>query len=147
MKKKQVLAVVALALLVPAVAIASSICLLLPKAAEAEDAAKKELLQHVSDADFDKEVLKAKTPVLVDFYADWCAPCRKMSPVIEEISKDMNGKIKVVKMNTDENQKTARSYEITSIPAIFLFKKGQVVAKIEGLRPKEEVVATINKHL
>ncbi len=147
MHKKSITAMVALALAIPAVAIASSVFLLAnPKPAQAEEG-KKEALQHVSDSDFDKEVLKSNTPVLVDFYADWCGPCKKMSPIIEEISKEMKGKLKVVKLNTDENTKTAKAYEITGIPAMFLFKKGQVVEKLVGLRPKEQVISAISKHL
>ena len=91
--------------------------------------------------------MKSSKPVLVDFYADWCGPCKKMGPVVEEISKEMKGKLKVVKMNTDENPKTPGSYQITGIPAFFIFKNGKLAEKLSGLMPKEELVAAINKHL
>ena len=97
----------------------------------------------VTDANFEAEVLKSALPVLVDFWAPWCGPCRMIGPVIEELAKEYAGKIKVVKLNTDENQDTASNYRISAIPTILLFKAGKVAHELVGLQPKEE----LKKHL
>jgi thioredoxin 1 len=100
-----------------------------------------------TDANFEAEVLKSSTPVLVDFWATWCGPCRAIAPVIEELAKDYGGKLKVGKVDTDRNQKYAGQLGITSIPAIFLFKDGKVVERIVGARPKTAFVNAITPHL
>ncbi len=97
----------------------------------------------VTDANFEAEVLKSPLPVLVDFWAPWCGPCRMIGPIIEELAKEYAGKIKVVKLNTDENQDTASNYRISAIPTILLFKAGKVAHELVGLQPKEE----LKKHL
>jgi len=94
---------------------------------------------NVTDQNFEGEVLQSGLPVLVDFWASWCQPCLMMGPIVEEIAKEMEGKIKVAKVNVDENQSLAREYGIMSIPALFLFKNGQVVKQWVGVRSKEEL--------
>lgn len=90
-----------------------------------------------TDANFEQEVLKSDIPVVVDFWAPWCGPCRMVAPVIDEIAKDYQGKVKVVKLNTDENQLTAFNYGIRSIPTIGIFKDGKVVDAVIGAVPKK----------
>jgi thioredoxin 1 len=93
-------------------------------------------LLHVSDADFENTVLKASLPVLVDFWAPWCGPCRMVSPIIEELSKEYAGKVVFAKVNTDENPATPTQYDIMSIPSLLLFKDGKLVDRAVGVRPK-----------
>src|SRR3989304_2253232 len=90
-----------------------------------------------TDANFEKEVLKADMPVLVDFWAPWCGPCRMVAPILDEIAQEYTGKLKVVKLNTDENQNTAVQYGIRSIPTIGIFNKGKVVDAVIGAVPKQ----------
>jgi len=98
----------------------------------------------VSDSDFDQIVLQSKTPVLVDFWAAWCGPCRMVAPVVEELAGEYAGKITVAKLNVDENPKTASQYGIMSIPTLLIFKKGAPVSNIVGFRPKAELKKTID---
>jgi thioredoxin 1 len=91
---------------------------------------------HVTEANFTAEVLQSTTPVLVDFWAEWCGPCRAVAPILEEISSEYGDKIKIVKLNTDENSAISIKYGITSIPALFVFVGGQVVKTIIGAKPK-----------
>lgn len=97
------------------------------------------MLKHVSVEDFEDEVLKSDVKVLVDFYADWCGPCKMMAPVLEEIAENNNG-FKIVKLNVDENMSIAEKYNIMSIPTLFVFDKGEVVNKSVGLISKNEVL-------
>ena len=97
------------------------------------------MLKHVSVEDFEDEVLKSDVKVLVDFYADWCGPCKMMAPVLEEIAENNNG-FKIVKLNIDENMSIAEKNNIMSIPALFVFDKGEVVNKSIGLISKNEVL-------
>jgi len=101
----------------------------------------------VNDENFKKEVLESEELVLVDFWAPWCMPCRMLAPTIEEIGEEMDGKVKVCKMNVDENVQYPQEYGIMSIPTVMLFKDGQVVETMIGLQPKEEIVKTIQEHL
>lgn len=91
---------------------------------------------NVSDSDFESEVLNADQPVLVDFWAEWCAPCRAIAPIVKEIADDNGEKLKVVKMNIDESPATPGTYGIRSIPTILVFKDGQVAGQLVGARPK-----------
>ena len=93
----------------------------------------------VSSAEFKKEVLESEIPVLVDFYADWCGPCKMMSPIIEEIAENLNGKVKIAKINVDEEADLAIEYEVSSIPTFLLIKNGQVVTNIIGMRDKKDL--------
>jgi len=93
----------------------------------------------VSDATFDTEVLKANEPVVVDFWAEWCGPCRMIAPALEEIAGTMAGKIKVVKLNVDENPATATKYGIMSIPTLMIFKNGQLASRQIGAQPKQKL--------
>ena len=90
----------------------------------------------VSDSTFEAEVLKANGPVVVDFWAEWCGPCRQIGPALEEISSSLNGKVTILKLNVDENPDLAMKYQITSIPAMKVFNKGQVETTIIGAKPK-----------
>ena len=101
----------------------------------------------VTDADFEVEVLQAGLPVLVDFWAPWCGPCRMMAPVVETIEKQYAGKLKVVKLNTDENQETAAAYGIMSIPTLIVFKGGKEVARNIGYQPAEVLARSLTKFL
>jgi len=95
--------------------------------------------QEVTDANFETEVLKAQTPVLVDFWAPWCGPCRMVAPIVEELSQEYAGKVKFVKLNTDDNVQTASRYGIRSIPTLLVFKGGDAVGQIVGFRPKGDL--------
>lgn len=101
----------------------------------------------IDDSTFEKEVLKAGSLTVVDFWAPWCGPCRKMGPVLDEIAADFGGKIKVVKINTDDNLKTAKEYSISGLPSLLIFKNGQAVERLVGLMPKTTIVSNIEKHL
>ena len=93
----------------------------------------------VSDATFDSEVLKATEPVVVDFWAEWCGPCRMIAPALEEIAGTLNGKVKIVKLNVDENPRTAAKYGIQSIPTLMIFKDGQMASRQIGAAPKQKL--------
>ncbi len=95
--------------------------------------------QEISDANFEQEVLKASKPVLVDFWAPWCGPCRMVAPIVEELSAEYDGKVEFVKVNTDDNPNTSVKYGIRSIPTLLVFKDGEAVGQIVGFRPKSDL--------
>ena len=93
----------------------------------------------VSDADFESEVLKSASPVVVDFWAEWCGPCRMIAPALEEISGSLGAKVKIVKLNVDENPRTAQKYGIMSIPTLMIFKNGEMASRQVGAAPKQKL--------
>ncbi len=95
--------------------------------------------REVTDANFDQEVLKSTNPVLVDFWAPWCGPCRMVAPIVEELAQEYDGKVEFVKLNTDDNPNTAMKYGIRSIPTLLVFKAGEPVGQIVGFRPKSDL--------
>lgn len=101
----------------------------------------------VKEADFKEVVLDSELPVLVDFWAPWCGPCRMVAPVVEEIAQQYEGKVKVVKLNTDENPQIASQYGIRSIPTLIVFKGGQKLEMVVGAVPKTTLSNTLEKHL
>jgi thioredoxin 1 len=107
----------------------------------------EEKISSLSDADFEAEILKSETPALVDFWAPWCGPCRVLGPLVEELAQQYSGRIKVAKMNVDENPITPGKYGIRGIPTLIAFKEGEVVDQIVGAVPKGNIEALIKKTL
>ena len=101
----------------------------------------------VTDQDFETNVLKSETPVLVDFWAEWCVPCHMVSPVVEEIGQEKAGKLQVAKLNIDDNPQMTRKYGVMSIPSLILFKDGAEVARVVGARGKDALLKEIDPHL
>ncbi|TAN56999.1 thioredoxin [Patescibacteria group bacterium] len=97
------------------------------------------------EKNFNEEVIKSETPVIVDFWAEWCGPCHIMSPIIDEVAKEFEGKTKIGKVNVDENQVISSKYGIMSIPTILAFKDGKVIGQLVGARPKKDIVDLIKK--
>ncbi|HPY35708.1 MAG TPA: thioredoxin [Smithellaceae bacterium] len=104
-----------------------------------------EFLGTATDENFEQEVLKSEKPVLVDFWAPWCGPCKAIGPIIEELAAQLKDSVKVMKMNVDDSQKTAVNYGVRSIPTLILFKEGKIVDTIVGLVPKEKIEALVKK--
>jgi thioredoxin len=96
-------------------------------------------VEKVSDGTFESEVLKANGPVVVDFWAEWCGPCRMIAPALEEIAGSLGGKVKILKLNVDENPQTAAKYGIMSIPTLMIFKNGQMASRQVGAAPKQKL--------
>jgi len=104
-----------------------------------------ELVKEFNDDNFDAEVLKAEVPVLVDFWAEWCMPCRMLAPTIDQVAQDFDGKVKVGKVDTDANRNTAVNYSISAIPTVILFKDGEPVKKFVGLTTKDDLSAALTE--
>lgn len=97
----------------------------------------------INNENFESEVIKSNKPVILDFYADWCGPCKMMSPVIDEISEELGDKVKVGKINTDENSELAQNYQIMSIPTIMVIKNGEIVHRFIGVTDKNKIIEVI----
>ncbi|MGB9886862.1 MAG: thioredoxin [Moorellales bacterium] len=105
------------------------------------------MVVEISDRDFEQEVLQSDRPVIVDFWAEWCGPCRRMAPIVEELAQDYAGRVKVAKVNVDQNAELSGRYGIMSIPTLLFFKGGQVVERLVGLRPKQELARVVESLL
>ncbi len=101
----------------------------------------------INDSAFESEVVNSSMPVLVDFWATWCGPCRKLGPVVDEISESYEGKVKFVKVNVEESLETAKKYSISGLPSLLIFKNGEAVERMAGLMPKSTIISNIEKHL
>ena len=106
-----------------------------------------DLIHHTSDAAFEGDVLQADKPVLVDYWAEWCGPCKMIAPILDEVSKDYDGRLKIAKMNVDENRDVPAKYGIRGIPTLMLFKDGQLAATKVGALSKAQLTAFIDSHL
>ena len=106
-----------------------------------------ELIKHTSDASFNADVIEADKPVLVDYWAEWCGPCKMIAPILDEVSKDYDGRLKIAKMNVDENREVPAKYGIRSIPTLMLFKDGQLAATKVGALSKAQLTAFLDGHL
>ncbi|HEY1059540.1 thioredoxin TrxA [Limnobacter humi] len=106
-----------------------------------------DLIKHVSDATFESDVLKTDGPVLVDYWAEWCGPCKMIAPILDDLSADYKGKLQIAKLNVDENTDTPAKYGIRGIPTLMLFKNGAVVATKVGALSKSQLAAFIDSHL
>lgn len=101
----------------------------------------------INDSTFESEVINSSELTVVDFWAPWCGPCRKLGPVLDEVASDYEGKLKIVKLNTDENLKTAKEYSVSGLPTLLIFKDGKAVERLVGLVPKSTITSNIEKHL
>jgi thioredoxin 1 len=106
-----------------------------------------ENVQTFTDSNFDQTVLQNGQPVLVDFWAEWCGPCKRLGPTIDQLASEYAGKVTIGKLNVDENPNTAIKFQIRGIPAVMLFKDGQIVESVVGLAPKEDFKRAIDKHI
>ena len=106
-----------------------------------------ELIKHVTDSTFSADVLQADKPVLVDYWAEWCGPCKMIAPVLDELSKQYEGRLQIAKLNVDENREMPAQYGIRGIPTLQLWKNGELVRSLVGAKPKAELAAFIESHL
>lgn len=105
------------------------------------------MVQEINDNNFESKVINSENISIVDFWAPWCGPCRKMSAVIDEVATEFQGKINVFKINTDDNLKSAKEYSISGLPSILIFKDGKPIERLVGLMPKDTLANNIKKHL
>ena len=101
----------------------------------------------LNDSNFESEVLNSNIPVVVDFWATWCGPCRKLSPVIDEIAKDYEGKVKFAKINVEQSIETAKKYSISGLPSLLVFNNSEAVERMTGLMPKSTIISNVEKYL
>ena len=106
-----------------------------------------ENINHVTDATFESDVLKAETPVLVDYWAEWCGPCKAIAPILDEVAKEYHGKLKVMKLNVDENHQVPKKYNIRGIPTLMLFKNGNIEATKIGALSKSQLTAFLDSNI
>ena len=106
-----------------------------------------DLIKHVSDVSFDKDVLQSDKPVLVDFWAEWCGPCKMIAPVLEDIAKEHAGKIQIAKLNVDDNPNIARRYDVMSIPTLLLFTDGEVTKRLVGAKGKAQLLEELSEFI
>lgn len=106
-----------------------------------------DLIKHTSDASFDSDVLGADKPVLVDYWAEWCGPCKMIAPILDEVSKDYDGRLQIAKMNVDENRDVPAKFGIRGIPTLMLFKNGELAATKVGALSKAQLTAFLDSHL
>lgn len=106
-----------------------------------------DFVEHISDHSFEQEVLKAERPVLVDYWAEWCAPCKMIAPILDEVAKDYAGRLKVVKLNIDQNEETPSKFAVRGIPTLMLFKNGQVLATKVGALAKSQLASFIDSYI
>ena len=106
-----------------------------------------ELIKHITDDSFSSDVLDSDVPVLVDYWAEWCGPCKMIAPILDEMSKDYDGRLQIAKMNVDDNREVPAKFGIRGIPTLMIFKGGQKVAEITGARPKRELTAFVDGNL
>ena len=105
------------------------------------------MVQEITTETFNNEVLSHDGIVVVDFFANWCGPCRKLAPILEEVEQDLNSKVKFTKINTDENLEMAKQYQVSGLPTLMVFKKGECVERLVGLMPKSSIITNIEKHI
>ena len=106
-----------------------------------------DLIKHITDASFDADVLQSAQPVLVDYWAEWCGPCKMIAPILDEVAKDYNGRLNVAKMNVDENREVPAKFGIRGIPTLMIFKNGELVATKVGALAKPQLTAFIDQHV
>jgi thioredoxin 1 len=119
----------------------------LPTLSKAEQAMSSELIKHISDQSFDSDVRQSEVPVLVDYWAEWCGPCKMIAPILDEVSREYSGRIQVAKMNVDENRDIPAQFGIRGIPTLMLFKGGEVAATKVGALTKSQLTAFLDGHL
>lgn len=105
------------------------------------------MVQEITTETFDNEVINNNGVTVVDFFANWCGPCRKLGPILEEIESELSSKVKFTKINTDENLDSAKKYQVSGLPTLMVFKNGEAVERMVGLMPKSSIITNIEKHL
>ena len=105
------------------------------------------MVKEVTNDNFNEEVLSQKGTVVVDFFANWCGPCRKLAPILEEVESELASKVKFAKINTDENIEKAKQYQVSGLPTLMIFKDGEAVERLVGLMPKSSIITNVEKYI